>query len=316
MSSFNFGLIYTSENFEDSTDIAPSLIASVKCPIEMDVKMRFNVYYSSNKTSKEVLLASTTFSLHELIRNIKSKGELISDMISEYCINAKAYIQIVDELHKPLVNNPSFQIVATERSNENPFFQRYAFYAPHIKSQAHIITNEWSWEPKFSAMLSKLYLENITDSLMRSMYAWNIRYELERKRQGHFHSLDEALNHGWHSIDICVIALRMNRSKANNERMKSLSKRSSEYQRKSIRKSSSMDHASEAINNNTTTSGIYHHHSSEGNSTNQHPPHNNNNNTATTTVFLPVDSTPVLAFNQNTATIKSKGGIISFNLLH
>lgn len=113
--TLNFGLVYTSETFDDVPDIAPSLLARVRRNDGMDSKLRLSgnpcpstpaphaldlwrlllshyapdpcaVYYSSNLTGgKEVLLSATTFSERELLRAVSVSGVLISEMSAEYC---------------------------------------------------------------------------------------------------------------------------------------------------------------------------------------------------------------------------------------
>lgn len=209
--SFSYGLVFSSESLsEDSEDLTPSLVATVRRPGDADVKLRLNVYCQRGAGGKDVLLASTTFSFKELLREVSAKGVLRSTMISEYCAEATAYVQIFHELHKPL-HLPHFSVVAPPRLNENPLFQRYAFYNQNVAFEPHVLAEEWTMEPRFAAHVAKLYLESLSAALIRSMNAWQVRYDLERKRQGRFSSLDEAFRHGWHSVDICVLASRIGR---------------------------------------------------------------------------------------------------------
>jgi len=46
-----YDTIYQSEVIENQSDIRPSLIAKISCPVESDKKIRIYVYYSSNLTS-------------------------------------------------------------------------------------------------------------------------------------------------------------------------------------------------------------------------------------------------------------------------
>ena len=207
--SFSYSLVFSSESLsEDSADLTPSLVAIVRRPMDADVKLRLNVYCQRGAGGKDVLLASTTFSFKELLREVSAKGVLRSAMISEYCAEATAYVQIFHELHKPL-HLPHFSVVAPPRLNENPLFQRYAFYNQNVAFEPHVLAEEWTMEPRFTAHVAKLYLESLSAALIRSMNAWQVRHDLERKRQGLFSSLDEAFRHGWHSVDICVLASRI-----------------------------------------------------------------------------------------------------------
>lgn len=207
--SFSYRLVFSSESLsEDSADLTPSLVAAVRRPGDADVKLRLNVYCQRGAGGKDVLMASTTFSFKELLREVSAKGVLRSAMISEYCAEATAYVQIFHELHKPL-HLSHFSVVAPPRLNENPLFQRYAFYNQNIAFEPHVLAEEWTMEPRFTAHVAKLYLESLSAALIRSMNAWQVRHDLERKRQGRFSSLDEAFRHGWHSVDICVLASRI-----------------------------------------------------------------------------------------------------------
>lgn len=218
--SFSYGLVFSSESLsEDSADLTPSLVAAVCRPGDADVKLRLNVYCQRGGGGKDVLLASTTFSFKELLREVSTKGVLRSTMISEYCSEAIAYVQIFHELHKPL-HLPHFSVVAPPRLNENPLFQRYAFYNQNVAFEPHVLAEEWTMEPKFAAHVAKLYLESLSAALIRSMNAWQVRYDLERKRQGRFSSLDEAFRHGWHSVDICVLASRIGRPRLSPAHMR------------------------------------------------------------------------------------------------
>jgi uncharacterized small protein (DUF1192 family) len=55
---------------------------------------------------------------------------------------------------------------------------------------------------------------------VRSINAWNMRYELERKRQGRFRSLKEAQQHGWHSVNVTVLEARIGGTRAQRERLR------------------------------------------------------------------------------------------------
>ena len=120
-------MIYSSETFEDISDITPSLIAEVICPEDMDVKLRLNVYYSSSLTNnKDILLAGTTFSKRELIRAVLSMNVLIAEMTSEHCPGPKAYIETVKPL-SPILYERNFQIVSQRVESKNPLHQREYF---------------------------------------------------------------------------------------------------------------------------------------------------------------------------------------------
>ena len=186
----------------------------------MDVKLRLNVYYSSSLTSgKEILLAGATFSKRELQRAMISMNVLIADMTSEHCSGSKAYVEVVKPL-SPILYEPNFNIKSGRKDKLNPLTQRYVFYNEVDNLTPYIDAEENTWEPKYAAQVPLLFLENFTASLIRSTYSWNLRYELERMRQGRFHSMEEALKYGWHSVTITVHAARIGQSRAFKERTK------------------------------------------------------------------------------------------------
>ena len=57
--------------------------------------------------------------------------------------------------------------------------------------------------------IPEVFIENMVLSLERSINAWKRRYELERMKQGLFHSKDEALSRGWHELKITVLASKI-----------------------------------------------------------------------------------------------------------
>lgn len=223
--SADFTQIYVSEIVEDTADATPSLVASVRCSEEFDCVIRLSVYYSSNLTAeKDVLLAGTSFTRKELLRAVHNKGVLISDMVSEHCPGSKAYIEIMAHMPNvlpdvatvlptsdptktdfPTASSLGFNITSP-RSPVNPFKQRYVFYAENNQFEPLIHAEESTWEPRFAALIPAMFMENFTSALVRSINAWNMRYELERKRQGRFRSLKEAIQHGWHSVNVTVHA--------------------------------------------------------------------------------------------------------------
>jgi hypothetical protein len=223
--------VYISEVFEDVVEVTPSLVAVIKCPSDFDCMIRISVYYSSSLTDdKEVLLAGTSFTRSELVRSMHVKGVFISDMISEHCPGSKAYIEIMKSLPMALPDLPrqicteiaqpvGFNVTGLENQN-NPFRQRYVFYNPENNFLPLVDAEEVTWEPQFAALIPALFMENFASALMRSITAWSLRYELERKRQGRFRSLSEAHQHGWHQVSIVVHAARIGDSRARRERLR------------------------------------------------------------------------------------------------
>ncbi len=173
----------------------------------MDVKLRLNIYYSSSLTNnKEILLAGTTFSKRELLRAVGSMNVLVAEMTSEHCNASKAYIELIKPL-SPVLFEPSFQTTANRKDNLNPLMQRYVFYDDQDHLTPRIDAEEYNWEPKYTAKIPLLFLENFTASLIRSTYSWNLRYEFERMRQGRFHNMEEALQFGEFLKVLCSVDL-------------------------------------------------------------------------------------------------------------
>ncbi len=216
--SLNYEVVYTSEVFEDATDVFPSLLAKIHTSEGMDSKLRFNVYYSSSLTSgKDILLASTTILERELIRVVSTSEVMVVDMESEYCTAPKAYIDIVTSLPQ-LLENRIFPIISAP-NEKNPLTQNYVFYNELDTLTPAVDAKEQCWEPKFSASIPLLFLANLSNALERSTTAWEKRFELERKRQGRFTLDSEALNCGWHVVDIVIHGARIGSTKATIDRI-------------------------------------------------------------------------------------------------
>lgn len=52
--STEYELIYTSETFDDVSDICPSLLAYIKTFKDMDTQLRLSIYYNSSITGSKV----------------------------------------------------------------------------------------------------------------------------------------------------------------------------------------------------------------------------------------------------------------------
>lgn len=185
-----------------------------------------------------MLLAGTSFNRKEVMRGIQSKGVFISEMVSEYCPGSKAFVEVVGHFPNVLPDvatvypsaDPAAVLAAQQehlgfeitsrRYSGNPFKQRYVFYGEQDPYIPLVVAEESTWEPRYSALIPAMFMENFTAALMRSINAWNMRYELERKRQGRFRSLKEAIQHGWHFINVTVLEARIGGSKAQNERLR------------------------------------------------------------------------------------------------
>eukprot|EP01034_Spumella_vulgaris_P028565 gene28565-35447_t len=175
--------------------------------------------FDQTKHSSGTEIKAITYSNMQLTRAVLSMNVLVAEMTSEHCPGPKAYIETVKPL-SPILYERNFQITSQRVEAKNPLMQRYVFYNDIDTLTPYMDCEEYTWEPKYAAKIPLLFLENFTASLIRSTYSWNLRYELERMRQGRFHSMEEALRFGWHSVTITVHAARVGTSRAHKERTK------------------------------------------------------------------------------------------------
>lgn len=113
--------------FEDQQDISPTAVAAIHCPEDMDCRIQLNVYYSSSRTSgKEILLSGVSFTLMEFRKHSEDKGILKLSMTPDYCIAAKAYIELFIPYPK-VFKSLAFSVHAPPKDN-NPLRQKYVFY--------------------------------------------------------------------------------------------------------------------------------------------------------------------------------------------
>lgn len=61
--STEYELIYTSETFDDVSDICPSLLAYIKTFKDMDTQLRLSIYYNSSITGSKVIPPTASVSL-------------------------------------------------------------------------------------------------------------------------------------------------------------------------------------------------------------------------------------------------------------
>ena len=103
--------IYTSETFSDlgpNDGIYPSLLANVKCPAAMNCNIRLNVYVESVNlnSGKALVLCGCTFSRKDLMGFDEMSGATYSqDMVSEFCVGSKAFVDIITPMHTPALTN-------------------------------------------------------------------------------------------------------------------------------------------------------------------------------------------------------------------
>lgn len=136
-----------------------------------------------------------------------SMGSMCQEIRSEYCPGMKAYFEVIEPIPK-LFNDELFPVVA-RKSDQNPLYQNYVFYSEQDTLTPLLKVTEQSWEPKFSGMVSLLFMENFLTSLKKSMSAWKRRKEQERIRQARFISDSEALDYGWYVVEITVRGARL-----------------------------------------------------------------------------------------------------------
>jgi hypothetical protein len=200
-SSFLFDSIYESEVFEDQHELAASLLAEVKCPMDMDSKIRVNVYYNSSLSNqKDILICSTTFSLRDLRR--EESGILMLDFHSEHIENATGYAEIIAPLPQVL-NDESVQLKAPV-AEMNPLFQKYVFYREEDKTEIACECEEFCWEPRLAFRTSSSFVESVLTAILESKQGWIERRRLEEMRQGIFKSDQHANENGWHKLRVSV----------------------------------------------------------------------------------------------------------------
>jgi hypothetical protein len=216
--TIKYKTIYTSELFEDTVDVFPSLLAKVKTSDGLDSRLKLSVYYSSSLTSgKEIVLAYCSFSEKELISTVLNSSVFIISLESEYCIASKAYIDIIQPF--PSLIESSFFSIVSSNTEKNPLNQNYVFYNEMDSITPFLDSKETAYEPKFVANIPLIFLTNLQASIERSIENWEKRLTLERMRQGRFLNDQEALEAGWHIIDINIKGARIGSTKSTIDRI-------------------------------------------------------------------------------------------------
>ena len=216
--NFDYEVIYQSEVIENTIDIFPSLVCTIKYSEALDYNIRVNVYYSSNKTNgKDVVLCGSLFSLKSILQ---STSDVITDiMTSEYCYGSHIYIQKRDLLPLVLYSNTSIPFLCGAESKAyNPLKQSYSFYNPEDYTYPIIDVDELTVEPRLFAKISLSLLKNFIPILTKSVHSWRRRRVLERLRQSKFVDTKEAFSYGWKDLKVCVKSVSIN-DKVENERM-------------------------------------------------------------------------------------------------
>lgn len=203
---------------------------------------------NNNASNSKYISGSSNLSSSSGLHSQNRERVLISEMNSEHCASAKVYVEIVkpwppilrsskqpflvtaepypvaeqsaaDSSSSSSVDAFVSTTLAAAAALRNPLEQHYAFYDEVDNLSPRMEGREVTWEPRFAGLVPALFLENFTAALMRSINAWHVRAEMERKRQGRFRSLEEAFSCGWHSIKIAVLAARIGDSRAQNARV-------------------------------------------------------------------------------------------------
>lgn len=153
---------------------------------------------------------------------------LTMDMLSEYCTASKAFFEIIPEFpplldygRNPRLNEnclpcdnsppPHLPILAPPH-DKNPLPQHYVFYSNNTPI---IDCFEEAVEPRHTATIPYVFLNNYASALQRSLCAWRKRHTLERMRQGRFNNLAEAHENGWHRLEVSVKSARLIPSTSN-----------------------------------------------------------------------------------------------------
>ena len=205
--------MHESEIFEDNPDISPAVMAEILCPEDHDCKIRVSVYYSSNLTgNKDVVLAGTVFGLRELLRSYKMFSSVMN---SDYCVGAKTIAEISPLFPPVLTSSALYPMEPPVRgAHRSPLIQHFGFYSEEDITSPLVDCQELCWEPRLVYKLPILFLDNISERLVKSVMAWKVRAEMERMRQGRFKNEEEAFRNGWHVLKCTVIGTRFATSRS------------------------------------------------------------------------------------------------------
>jgi hypothetical protein len=172
---------------------------------DSDRKIRVNVYYSSSLTSgKEVIIAATTFNFREMLRGAV-KGPFCSDMISEHCTSAKAFLSVV--VQPADILSYDFCSLAAPKE-KNPLRKQFVFYRSD-EVVPTVLSDEVTCEPRLPLSVSVAFLSHFRKDLNESILCWEDRCKLERIRQGKFVSVREAMKYGWHQLRITILSAKI-----------------------------------------------------------------------------------------------------------
>jgi hypothetical protein len=205
--SLLYDTLCESEHVEDTTRLSPCRVIKIQCPVDKDVKIRLNIYYSSNLTSgKEMLLAGTAFSIRDVLRRNLAIFDTI--MVSEHCKSPRAQIRLLHVQDQILIL-PEFSSVSPQRIKPpNPLIQSYIFY-PDVPNVLPVNCEERCFEPRMAFKVPNKFLQNLSSMLKETIKRWQIRYEVERIRLGCFTCKEEAFMNGWQELVISIGGCRI-----------------------------------------------------------------------------------------------------------
>eukprot|EP00605_Chrysophyceae_sp_TOSAG23-4_P001587 GSChrysophyteH1.ASY1.ANO1.1742.1 assembled CDS len=107
-SEFVYDQVYESEKITGLSwdeGIYPQMVASIKCPADMDCNIRLNIHIQTVKlnTGKPIILCGCTFSRKDLIDSGVSTYNC--RLSSEFCVGAKAFVKTIDQMSVIGANN-------------------------------------------------------------------------------------------------------------------------------------------------------------------------------------------------------------------
>ena len=215
----------------NSSDVFPSLIASLDSKLDPSTPLKITLYYSSSITrGQDIILAHFICQLKDLL-SMSSSG-MTTLMASEYPIEVRLTIRLWTEFNPVFTDSPSSLGLVAPNSTNNPLRQKYSFYqsntshssiqnaSPRLPPTPTLDALEYCYEPKFAFKLSLLFLEHILNELLSAHRAWCIRRHMESMRQGHFSSPESASHRGWSQVNIEVISAKLTLSKPHTSNSK------------------------------------------------------------------------------------------------
>jgi hypothetical protein len=140
---FRYDQVYQSEKFYDLgkfDGIYPHLIASIRCPINMDCNIRLNVYCESVtlNAGKTVALCGCTFSRRDLLGfDDIANVTFCSKLSSEFCVGSKVYVNVIDQMSVVGANN-SISPYAPVRLNDSSSAENSLYFPPNASDNEDV----------------------------------------------------------------------------------------------------------------------------------------------------------------------------------